>query len=49
MVSVKRVDLIYFEAGGGHRAAANALNLVFAQQNRPWDTRLVNLQSYWIP
>ncbi len=46
---MKQVDLIYFEAGGGHRAAANALKLVFSQQNRPWDTRLVNLQELLDP
>jgi 1,2-diacylglycerol 3-beta-galactosyltransferase len=49
MDSLKRIDLIYFEAGGGHRAAANALNLVFARQNRPWETRLVNLQEILDP
>ncbi|MFB3779271.1 MAG: glycosyltransferase [Bryobacteraceae bacterium] len=46
---MKRIDLIYFEAGGGHRAAATALNLVFARQGRPWDTRLVNLQELLDP
>ena len=44
-----RVDLIYFEAGGGHRAAATALKLVIAEQQRPWDVRLVNLQEILDP
>ena len=37
------IDLIYFNAGGGHRAAALALEAVIAQQQRPWTVRLVNL------
>ncbi len=35
------VDLIYFNAGGGHRAAAKAL--VQAMQHLPWQVRLVSL------
>jgi len=42
---VKRIDFVYFEAGGGHRSAANALKAVIEQQARPWDVRLVNLQE----
>jgi len=42
---MKRIDLIYFEAGGGHRAAATALKLVIDQQQRGWDVKLVNLQE----
>lgn len=37
------VDLVYFEAGGGHRAAALALQAAIAHQRRPWTVRLVNL------
>ena len=37
------VDLIYFNAGGGHRAAAQALEAVIREQRRPWQVRLVNL------
>ncbi len=40
-----KIDFIYFDAGGGHRAAANALKAVIESQNRPWDIRLVNLQE----
>ncbi|MCZ2497639.1 galactosyldiacylglycerol synthase [Xylophilus sp. Kf1] len=39
----RTVDLIYFNAGGGHRAAAQALEEVIRTQGRPWDVRLVNL------
>jgi len=42
-VSDSRVDLIYFDAGGGHRAAAQALAAAIAAQQRPWQVRLVNL------
>jgi UDP-N-acetylglucosamine:LPS N-acetylglucosamine transferase len=34
---------VYFNAGGGHRAAALALQSVMARQRRPWQVRLVDL------
>jgi len=37
------IDLVYFDAGGGHRASANALEAVIREQGRPWQVRLVNL------
>lgn len=37
------IDLIYFNAGGGHRAAALALEAVAKEQGRPWSLRRVNL------
>jgi 1,2-diacylglycerol 3-beta-galactosyltransferase len=40
-----KVDLIYFDAGGGHRAAANALRQVMEQQKKPFEIRMVNLQE----
>jgi UDP-N-acetylglucosamine:LPS N-acetylglucosamine transferase len=42
---VKKLDFIYFDAGGGHRSAAMALQQVIAQQGRPWEIRMVNLQE----
>ncbi len=39
------VDLIFFDAGGGHRAAATALQTVITQQERQWTVRLVDLQD----
>jgi hypothetical protein len=39
------VHLVYFDAGGGHRSAANALRLVIERQQRPWEIQLVNLQE----
>ena len=43
MLKRKRITLVYFNAGGGHRAAARALQAVIAQQRRPWDVTAVNL------
>lgn len=43
------VDLIYFNAGGGHRAAALALQAVCHAQHRPWNIRLVNLMEVLDP
>ncbi|MDP3822131.1 MAG: galactosyldiacylglycerol synthase [Burkholderiales bacterium] len=37
------IDLVYFNAGGGHRAAATALEAVIHAQRRPWQVRCVNL------
>ncbi len=39
------LDFVFFDAGGGHRSAANALKAVIEQQDRPWEIRLVNLQE----
>ncbi|HEX4750210.1 MAG TPA: glycosyltransferase [Bryobacteraceae bacterium] len=44
-----RIDFIYFEAGGGHKAAANALQSVIASEGYQWDIRLVNLQEVLDP
>lgn len=44
-----RLDLVFFDAGGGHRAAANALHQVIKQQERSWDLRLINLQEVLDP
>jgi hypothetical protein len=40
---MKTLDLVYFNAGGGHRAAAQALATMVRQQGLPWCVRLVNL------
>jgi UDP-N-acetylglucosamine:LPS N-acetylglucosamine transferase len=47
--AVKTIDLVYFNAGGGHRAAAGALESVIRQQNRPWDVRRINLMNILDP
>ncbi len=43
------LDFIYFDAGGGHKAAATALQSVIAAEGYEWDVRLVNLQEVLDP
>lgn len=40
---MRTVDLVWFNAGGGHRAAAQALEQEILAQGRPWRVRKVNL------
>jgi len=42
---MKKLDLIFFDAGGGHRAAASALRQVMDRPGGPFEIRLVNLQE----
>jgi len=44
-MAMKRIQFIFFDAGGGHRSAATALEMVVREQRRPWEVRLVNLQE----
>src|SRR5215469_7574191 len=37
--------IAFFDAGGGHRNAANAIKTVIEQQQRPWKVELLNLQE----
>ena len=46
---MKRIDLVFFDAGGGHRAAANALRQVIEAEQRPWEIRVINLQELLDP
>jgi UDP-N-acetylglucosamine:LPS N-acetylglucosamine transferase len=47
---VKRsVDLVYFNAGGGHRASALALEAAIRHSGLPWEVRLVNLREVLDP
>jgi len=45
LVQQQRLDFIYFDAGGGHRSAALALQSVISGLGKSWDVRLVNLQD----
>jgi hypothetical protein len=36
---------MFFDAGGGHRSAANALLKAIAMKRLPWNARMVNLQE----
>lgn len=42
---LKQLDFVFFDAGGGHRAAASALKRVIEEQRRPLNVRMVNLQE----
>jgi len=44
-----QVDLIYFDAGGGHRASATALISAVRQQGRSWHINLINLRELLEP
>lgn len=46
---MKTIDLVYFDAGGGHRAAAQALVEAATEQQRPWRLRPVNLTQVLDP
>jgi hypothetical protein len=40
-----RIEFVFFDAGGGHRAAATALDIAIRGQQRPWLVRPTNLQE----
>jgi UDP-N-acetylglucosamine:LPS N-acetylglucosamine transferase len=40
---MKKIELIYCDAGGGHRSAANAFQEVARREGRPWSIRQTNL------
>jgi hypothetical protein len=42
---MQKIEFCFFDAGGGHRAAATALKSVAREQKRPWDVQLTNLQE----
>ena len=42
---MQRIEFFFFDAGGGHRAAATALEMSIKAQGRSWDVRLTNLQE----
>ena len=46
---MRAIELVFFDAGGGHRSAANALKHVIEQQQKPWEVRLTNLQDLLDP
>ena len=48
-LGARTIDLVYFNAGGGHRAAATALETVIREQGRPWEVRLVNFMHVLDP
>lgn len=42
---MKEIQILFHDAGGGHRNAAVALQTVIAQENRPWQVKLVQFQD----
>ena len=46
---MKLIDFIFFDAGGGHRAAASALRSVMETRSGDWKIRMVNLQELLDP
>jgi 1,2-diacylglycerol 3-beta-galactosyltransferase len=49
MSSPPQVDLIFFDAGGGHRAAATALKQVLERERPAWRPRLMHLLDVLAP
>jgi hypothetical protein len=45
MRKMKKIHLLFHDAGGGHRNAAVALQAVIAEQNRPWNVGSVQFQQ----
>jgi Glycosyltransferase family 28 C-terminal domain len=45
MPPMKKIQILFHDAGGGHRNAAVALQTVISQQNRPWEVELVQFQD----
>jgi 1,2-diacylglycerol 3-beta-galactosyltransferase len=41
----RKLTIVFFDAGGGHRSAAEALKGVLESQPRPWRVELLNLQE----
>ncbi len=39
------IELVFHDGGGGHRAAATALEMAIRAEQLPWQTRLTNLQE----
>ena len=45
MAAMKKIHIIFHDAGGGHRNAAVALQTIATQQGRPWQVALVQFQE----
>jgi hypothetical protein len=42
---MKRIEFVFFDAGGGHRSAATALTLAIQEKGLPWQIQMMNLQE----
>jgi 1,2-diacylglycerol 3-beta-galactosyltransferase len=45
MPAMKKIHVVFHDAGGGHRNAAVALQTIAAQQQRPWQVELIQFQE----
>ena len=43
--SMKKIHVLFHDAGGGHRNAAVSLHTVTTEQNRPWQVELIQFQE----
>jgi len=46
MAKNRSITIVFFDAGGGHRSAAEALKSVLETQQPVWNVRLLNLQEH---
>jgi 1,2-diacylglycerol 3-beta-galactosyltransferase len=42
---MRKLTIVFFEAGGGHRSAADALETTLETQEYPWQVSLLNMQE----
>lgn len=42
---MRKIKIVFHDAGGGHRNAATALQAIIQQQGRPWQVQLVQFQE----
>ena len=42
---MRKLTIVFFDAGGGHRNAAEALKVMLESQRHPWEVSLLNLQE----
>jgi UDP-N-acetylglucosamine:LPS N-acetylglucosamine transferase len=42
---MRKLTIVFFEAGGGHRNAADALKTTLEAQRNPWNVTLLNIQE----
>ncbi len=42
---MRKLTIVFFEAGGGHRSAADALKATLETQQHPWQVNLLNIQE----
>jgi Glycosyltransferase family 28 C-terminal domain len=45
LLSMKKIHILFHDAGGGHRNAAISLKAIIDQQKRPWQVELVQFQE----